>query len=334
MRRNTSKRNIFLRALLLVVLVLIAAAVVFGIAVAVKYNACAKSAERAVIEQTAVLSADQDVPLGKNIQAASKIRLPWGRRLVSFEVSPGKGAQLAGTPGAVRESIGWGSTLWRLNAVMHAYRPGTIEPGTMSVMIEGGAEKKQELSMSLPGFSAKALPVSDKDELVTAGKIAEPEVTGKKGQMVGLIVTALVVIAGILWILLRRRAVRKQAPPPWTVALDTIGHIRSDLHNGKANAASAIVSLTDVIRSYLEVRFRLRVEHQTTREFLDDIRNGGPLDSKQSSFLKEFLNSADMVKFARAPADVMLFDEAATRAETLVRETAVAEPDQGKETQK
>ena len=37
-----------------------------------------------------------------------------------------------------------------------------------------------------------------------------------------------------------------------------------------------------------------------------------------------------MVKFAKAPADVMAFDEAALRAETLVRETAVTE-ENGKE---
>ena len=333
MRRNTSFRNRFVRALLIVVLVLIAAAAAFGIALAVKYNACAKSPEKAVIEQTAALSEDKDVPLGKNIRISSSVRLPWGRRIVAFDVVPGKGAQLAGSPEYVRESIGWGSTLWRLNAVMHAYRPGAIEPGTMTAVIEGGADRKQELSMSLPGFSAKALPVTDRDDLVTAGKIVEPE-RSVKSPVAAIAVIAVLVIAGVLWILLRRRAVRKQAPPPWTVALDTIGHIRTDLHNGRANAASAIVSLTDVIRSYLEVRFHLRVEHQTTREFLDDIRNGGPLDSKQSSFLKEFLNSADMVKFARAPADVMLFDEAASRAETLVRETAVAEPEDGKETRK
>lgn len=88
--------------------------------------------------------------------------------------------------------------------------------------------------------------------------------------------------------------------------------------------------LTDVIRSYLEQRFHLRAEHQTTREFLDEIRSGGPLEEKQRSFLKEFLASADMVKFAKAPADTMAFDEAALRAETLVRETAVKE-ENGKE---
>ena len=333
MRKNTSKKNGFVRALLIVVLVLIAAAVAFGIAVAVKYNSCAKSADKAVIEQAAVLSADKDVPLGRNIHVTSVVKLPWGRQLVSFDAVPGKGAQLAGTPDYVRKSIGWGTTTWQLNAVMHAYRPGLIEPGTMTAMIEGGADKKQELSMSLPGFTARAIPVMDKDELVIAGKIMEPE-TAAKGPMTAIIVVAVLLIAGILWFLFRRKSAQKQALPPWTVALSTIGHIRSDLHNGKANAASAIVSLTDVIRGYLEVRFKLRVEHQTTREFLDDIRNGGPLDSKQGNFLKEFLNSADMVKFAKAPADVMLFDEAAERAETLVRETAAVEQENGKEAPK
>ena len=333
MRRHTSKKNGFLRALLITALVLIAAAAAFGVATAVKYRASAKSAGKAVIEQPPVLSADKDVPIGENIRVTATIRIPWGRRPVAFDALPGKGAQLAGAPEFVRESINWGSTLWRFSAVIHAYRSGLIEPGTMTAVLEGGAERKQELSMSLPGFTAKALPVSDREELVTAGKIEESGGTaGRSKLLIALI--AVIAAAGILFVLLRSRKARKQAPPPWTVALDTIGHIRSDLHNGRANAASAIVSLTDVIRAYLESRFHLRVEHQTTREFLDDIRRGGPLDAKQSSFLKEFLNSADMVKFARAPADVMLFDEAAARAETLVRETAVPEAEQGKEVSK
>ena len=108
MRRHTSKKNGFLRALLITALVLIAAAAAFGVATAVKYRASAKSAGKAVIEQPPVLSADKEVPIGENIRVTATIRIPWGRRPVAFDALPGKGAQLAGAPEFVRASINWG----------------------------------------------------------------------------------------------------------------------------------------------------------------------------------------------------------------------------------
>ena len=323
MRNRTPRKQKLLRAVLILALCLTALAVAAGIATAVKYNACEKSGKGAVIEKTAELSASKDVVIGQNVQATALVRVPWGRTIVGFDVTPGKNAQLAGTPSYVRRSIGWGYSLWQLNAAVHAYRPGEIPEGRMVLLLEGGAEKKQELSMILPAFQAKTLPVSDQDELVTAGKITPPD--GKKWNplTVAILVLALLLIV-LIWILFRNKDRKADAVPPWMLALKTIGSIRGDLHSGKADAARAIISLTDVIRGYLELRFHLRAEHQTTREFLDELHTGGPLDSKQSVFLKEFLNSADMVKFAKAPADVMAFDEAADRAETLVRETSVS----------
>lgn len=76
----------------------------------------------------------------------------------------------------------------------------------------------------------------------------------------------------------------------------------------------------------MERRFHLRAERQTTAEFLGDLeRGGGSISESQRDFLKEFLSAADMVKFARLPADRALFENAAEKAERLVTETIPAE---------
>ena len=91
-----------------------------------------------------------------------------------------------------------------------------------------------------------------------------------------------------------------------------------------------MIGLTDVVRSFLEKQFSLRAEHQTTPEFLESLRSGeSPLASEQRRFLKDVLSSADMVKFARLPADKSLFETAAGKAESLIRNAA--EEQTGKE---
>lgn len=319
-----------IRGLLILLLILAAGAAGFATVTVVKYRQSAASPEKTSIEQPVRLSEERDVPIGRNIEFSAGLRVPWGRTPASLDVRTGEGSQLAGTPEFRRTRIGWGYSLWEIHGILHAYRPGEIPAGSIETVIEGGAEKKQDLTLTLPAFTARALPVTAQDQLAIAGRIrteAEPEY--RNTGLAAVVVILLLAAAG-LWILLRRRSRKREILPPWTLALQSIGGIRSDLHEGRADAAAAITRLTDIIRSYLEVRFRLRAEHQTTREFLDEIRSGGPLEEKQRSFLREFLASADMVKFAKAPADVMAFDEAALRAETLVRETAVTE-ENGKE---
>ncbi len=314
-----------IRILLIFLLIIILGAAGFGTAAVVKYRQCAASTEKAVIEKTVALSADKDVPIGKNIDISAEIRVPWGCSIAALDVQTGKGAQLAGSPSFERVKTGWGYIVLKINAVIHAYRPGEIPAGTITASLEGGAEGKQELTLSVPSFSAKALPVTDKDQLEIAGRITEDAEPEKHTTKIIILIASVILLGAIVYFLLRRRKRRFSALPPWDVALQSIGGIKDDLHNGRSNAAAAITRLTDVIRSYLEIRFTLRAEHQTTREFLDEIQIGGPLEEKQREFLKEFLQSADMVKFAKAPANVMAFDEAALRAETLVRETSASE---------
>ncbi|MCP4696908.1 MAG: hypothetical protein GY862_08680 [Gammaproteobacteria bacterium] len=59
------------------------------------------------------------------------------------------------------------------------------------------------------------------------------------------------------------------------------------------------VELSDIIRHYLEDRFELHAPELTTEEFLDVAAGSPDLNAGHKGFLREFLRSADRVKFAR-----------------------------------
>lgn len=59
------------------------------------------------------------------------------------------------------------------------------------------------------------------------------------------------------------------------------------------------VELSALIRSYVEDRFHLRAPELTTEEFLGAATASTELNDEHRVFLQEFLNTADMVKFAQ-----------------------------------
>jgi len=57
--------------------------------------------------------------------------------------------------------------------------------------------------------------------------------------------------------------------------------------------------VSDITRLYMENRFNIHAPHMTTEEFLYYLGVSGHLNDTQKSSLKDFLNSCDMVKFAK-----------------------------------
>ena len=57
--------------------------------------------------------------------------------------------------------------------------------------------------------------------------------------------------------------------------------------------------VADITRHYMENRFNIRAPHMSTEEFLYYLGITGHLNETQKAALKDFLNSCDMVKFAK-----------------------------------
>jgi hypothetical protein len=81
------------------------------------------------------------------------------------------------------------------------------------------------------------------------------------------------------------------------------------------------ILVSDTVRWYLEQRFDFHAPERTTEEFLHELRGTNLLTPDQKASLVEFLNSCDLVKFARyEPGEPELRDLHAA-AVRLVEET-------------
>ena len=85
----------------------------------------------------------------------------------------------------------------------------------------------------------------------------------------------------------------------YEIAMADLDALNKENMAGGAGMKEYYSSLTNIIRYYIEGRFAIRAPQMTTEEFLFNLNSRRELNAGQKKLLKEFLLSADMVKFAR-----------------------------------
>ncbi len=254
--------------------------------------------------------------LGSVFRAEAVLRAPWGRSPRSATVVPGEGVQLASEPKWSRAGWTWGYADWRLTVPLQGYRAGKSGTGTVEASFPNGS-----LTLSLPAATIAEPPVPDSEELLLAPEIIPTAGTGSRALSWMLFgIGVLILLAILAFLLLRkRRCDTRPEPPVWERTLEKIRNLLVRVKSGECSTERAVSELTDIVRRYLETRFQLRATRQTTTEFLRAIgRDDRILSVEDRKFLRSFLESADMVKFARLPAEPDLLENAAHHAESLV----------------
>jgi hypothetical protein len=83
---------------------------------------------------------------------------------------------------------------------------------------------------------------------------------------------------------------------PYEIALERLQAARALMHPETVRDFSITVS--DIVRRYIEERFRVMATHRTTEEFLHDLLDpSNALLTAHRASLAEFLNHCDLVKF-------------------------------------
>ena len=300
-------------------LILIAA----GIAVAIRWQISVKEAADPVLigEPVYELAAGEPT-IGTHFNAVLKYRLPWSDSFKIAAAEPGKNLQLTSDPAFHRTRIRWGYSDWSVIVPLQAYRSG--ESGGGSVLAEFFAGKSIETPLPELKIADLALPLDDTGTDLSLAPRIDAHDRKMSWLAAGAIAVAVILVSLTVWALLahRKREAAKHVQTAWERALEAIRALREEVRDGAASPERAIAGLTDVVRHYLEARFQLRAERQTTAEFLADLeRNDRLLEDKDRKFLRSFLASADMVKFACLPADPQLFVQASEKAEKLVSGT-------------
>ncbi len=137
-----------------------------------------------------------------------------------------------------------------------------------------------------------------------------------------LILGVLAVVAAIVLLVFFLLRKRRLIPPPPIVP----PHIRAKQKLQEAlsligNPLPFCVLVSDTIRGYLEEQFSFHAPERTTEEFLHELQSTDLLNTDQKSSLGNFLESCDLVKFAKYEPRESELRELHSAAIRLVEET-------------
>jgi len=147
-----------------------------------------------------------------------------------------------------------------------------------------------------------------------------------------LIALAVVIVAALLFLYFRKRRKTEPLPPlPHEIALAELDRLRPLM-----NPAQALLyadQLAELLRRYLEARFRIPSTRRTTREFLVDLGNslpgGNHLEPHQDR-LRHCLEQCDLSKFAHYTPGGQNLESMEQAVRDFVLTTGQPGPEQGK----
>ncbi len=113
-----------------------------------------------------------------------------------------------------------------------------------------------------------------------------------------LVAVALLAILRFAWLYWQKRRLQIPVEPP------VPAHIRAKQKLEEALALISqpkpfVIAVSDTARTYLEERFDFRAPERTTEEFLRELGGTDLLSPEQKESLGGFLESCDLVKFAK-----------------------------------
>ena len=261
--------------------------------------------------------------LGQTVRAELEFELPLCRSIEHVVFEPGDGAVAVGEPRIRRGAWKWSRQEWKISGDFRCFRPGTVQPGVLTVEIspaESGTQPEL-FTAAIPDFEVTPGEAGSGNELMLAGAVD----AARNHVGYGWFWLLLLLPAILIWWIIRRRNSRLAVElPPWERALQALGTLREELANHRIPLETGFARLTDLVRNYLEKRFEIPASTRTTSEFLSDLdRKSSPLPPAQRPFLRDFLLAADQVKFAKAPPDTTLLNDALSRAEELIESTRI-----------
>jgi hypothetical protein len=139
------------------------------------------------------------------------------------------------------------------------------------------------------------------------------------GWLVALVLAGLVAVLVVTALLRRKRrpvTVRKQTAEE--IAQASLARLLGENLPGRGLVKEFYLRLTGIVRQYVEDTTGIRAPEQTTEEFLRDMRSHAAFPPERSFRLAEFLEAADLVKYAGQQPGAGQVDQAIARAYEFV----------------
>ncbi len=143
--------------------------------------------------------------------------------------------------------------------------------------------------------------------------------TSVVGWLSAAIVTILVALVGLAALRKRkRRPVEPRRKTPEEIAHAALAALLAENLPARGLVKEFYLRLTGIVRQYVEDTTGIRAPEQTTEEFLRDMRSRAVFPPERSARLAEFLEAADLVKYAGQQPDECQIDQAVARAHEFV----------------
>jgi hypothetical protein len=152
------------------------------------------------------------------------------------------------------------------------------------------------------------------------------EVWEELRRIVEILLWALPIALLLMWLFftLRRRFKKTPPPvpprPPWEIAFAQLRAIEASKLVENNNYEEHLDRVSDTLRQYLGARYGFDGLESTTRELLRQLSSKAP-DFQREQLVREILQRADLVKFARRPPSESECLEAFEQTRQLVQET-------------
>ncbi len=162
-----------------------------------------------------------------------------------------------------------------------------------------------------------------------AGILRQPYTFGEVAKVVGIVLGILLLIAAAVFVFLR---IKKHQPlitlpqepplPPDTRALNALEVLRQQQWWQQGKVKEYHTELTDILRNYLEETYQIPSTEMTTDQTLDAFRGCPAYGEESYGQLRQILQTADMVKFAKSEPLPYQHDLSMTQAVAFVKATA------------
>lgn len=316
------KSRKFIKNLLIAIIVVVIVLGIFSLTIYFKYRSFSMQNLPPEFISAKVLPTGNEVSLGTAIDYTLIYKLPWNKYPEIIKVTPGEGSQLVGTPNFQKKIYRWGYTEWAFNFKVQPFVDKEIPEGKTEINIGTFYSNQLEtIDYIIPPI--KVLPIENNtNELITAPKATNKIIASISRIYLYIMLIVIIALIVIFLLIMKKKKEKIKIQEPWETALINLNELESSLNTGNINPIKSIFRLTDIVRGYLEERFKIRAPQQTTDEFLKNMENEkSPLSNVDRNFLKEYMISSDMIKFAKYEANKEMASTSIKRAADLIRST-------------
>jgi len=215
-------------------------------------------------------------------------------------------------------------TIFQKDLLFSVYDSGTFWVPAIQVKYQQGSVSKTATTNRIP--IEVMTPVQDSVYLAPIKPIIKEALTLRDAIPYVVTVLLLILLVGSILYFVNRKGKEEAPPPPPRLvpAHDIANEKLVDLRNKKLWQNGEVKAyqseLTYIVREYLENRYGAQALESTTSEILDQLK-ALDFDDEMKSQLREMLELADMVKFAKAEPPVEAHDRLMNYANSFVDKT-------------